>query len=166
MVGVSAECRPLYWPRYLPIVIRYVDHHSADILDDTSVDTSPDTSRPTYWPPLDRYVSIDISIECQSTYRPMLDRCVARYIERHISVDISTDTRPICRLTYRSMHRSTVCRYVDRDVDRYIGRGVHKIHMIQFLYMAHTNTTSTHTVSLSYFTLIYTNRPQLWVERV
>ena len=42
----------------------------------------------------------------------MLDRYVARYIERHISVDISTDTRPRCWLTYRS----TLGRYVDQYV--------------------------------------------------
>ena len=48
MLSVSAECRPLYRPKYLPILGRYVDHHSADISVDTSVDTSTDTSRSTY----------------------------------------------------------------------------------------------------------------------
>ena len=43
-----AECWPLYRPRHLPIVGRYVDHHSADIPVDTSVDTSTVTSRSTY----------------------------------------------------------------------------------------------------------------------
>ena len=56
MVSVSAECRPLYGPRYLPIVGRYVDHHSADISVDTSVDMSTDTSPSTYQPTLDQYV--------------------------------------------------------------------------------------------------------------
>ena len=73
MVSILAECRPQYGPRYLPIVGRYVDHHSADI-----------------------------------------------------SNDISADTRPICR----PIDQLSVGRYVDRDVDGYIGRGVHKIHMI------------------------------------
>ena len=66
MVSVSAECRPLYQPRYLPIVSQYLDHHSADILVDTSVDTLTDTSRSTYRPTRDRYVSrvsVDITTE-------------------------------------------------------------------------------------------------------
>ena len=40
-----------------------------------------------------------------------------------LSVDISVGTRPVCR----PIRRSSVGRYVDR----YIGWGVHKIHMIQ-----------------------------------
>ena len=72
------------------------------------------TCRPTIGQPLSVDISTDISVECQSTYRPMLDRYVGRYIERHISVDMSTDTRPICRLAYRS----TLGRYVDRYVSR------------------------------------------------
>ena len=54
---------------------------------------------------------------------------LGRHIDRHstdMSTDISADNRPLCR----PIHRSSVGRYVDRDVDRYIGRGVHKIHMI------------------------------------
>ena len=67
-----------------------------------------------------------ISVDCQSTYRPMLDRYVGWYVERHISVDISTDTRQICRLTYQP-----ICRPIRwSTVSRYVGRGVHKIHMI------------------------------------
>ena len=89
MVSISAKCRPLYRLRYLPIVGRYVDHHSADISVDTSVDTSTDTSR--------------------STYRLTLARYVNRQISRH-SVPMSTDTsvkcrsicRPRCRLICRS----------------------------------------------------------------
>ena len=45
MVSVSAKCRPLYRLRYPPIVVRYVDHHLADISVDTSVDMSTDISR-------------------------------------------------------------------------------------------------------------------------
>ena len=89
MVSVSAECRPLYRPRYLPIVGRYVDHHSADISVDTSVDTSTDTS--------------------QSTYRPTLDRYVDRHIGRHsaaMTTDTSVECRSICRLRCRPIYRS------------------------------------------------------------
>ena len=42
-----------------------------------------------------------------------------------LSADMATDTRPI--------HRPTLGRYVDR----YIGRGVHKIHMIQRMWGSH-----------------------------
>ena len=72
------------------------------------------TCRPTIGQPLSVDISTDISVECQSTYRPMLERYVGLYIEQHISVDISIDTRPICRPTYRS----TLGRYVDRYVGR------------------------------------------------
>ena len=82
MVSVSADCRPLYWLRYLPIVGQCVDHHSATILVDTSVDKSTNTSR--------------------STYRPTLDRYVDRHISRHsadMSTEMSTDPIPIPNLT-------------------------------------------------------------------
>ena len=101
MVSVSADCRPLYWLRYLPIVGQCVDHHSATILVDTSVDKSTNTSR--------------------STYRPTLDRYVDRHIGRH-SADMSTDTSVECRSICRPR-----CRPLYRSRDR---RGVHKIHMI------------------------------------
>ena len=90
------------------------------------------TCRPTIGQPLSVDISTDISVECQSTYRPMLDRYVGRYIERHISVDISTDTRPICQ----PIRWSTVGRYVNR----YVARGVHKIHMIR----GHASENSSH----------------------
>ena len=70
------------------------------------------TCRPTIGQPLSVDISTDISVECQSTYRPMLDRYVSRDIKQHISVDIMTDTQPICRPKYRS----TLGRYVDRYV--------------------------------------------------
>ena len=70
------------------------------------------TYRPTIGQPLSDNISIDILIECQLTCRSMLDWYVGRYIKRHISVDILTDTRPICRPTYRS----TLGWYVDRYV--------------------------------------------------
>ena len=44
-----------------------------------------------------------------------LDQCIGRYINPHstdMSVDISTDTRPICRSTYRP----TLGRYIDQDM--------------------------------------------------
>ena len=55
---------------------------------------------------------------------------LGRHIDRHSTdmwTDISADTLLLCR----PRHRSSVGRYFDRDIDRYIGRGVHKIHMIQ-----------------------------------
>ena len=58
---------------------------------------------------------------------------LGRHIDRHskdMSTNISVDTRAICR----PIHRLSVSRYIDRDVDQYIGRGVHKIHMIPFFY--------------------------------
>ena len=89
MVSVSGKCWLLYWPRYLPIVDRYVDHHSAHILVVTSVDMSTDTS--------------------QLTYRPTLDRYVDRHIGRH-SADMSTDAlvecRSMCRLRCRPIYLS------------------------------------------------------------
>ena len=72
------------------------------------------TCRPTIGQPLSVDISTDLSVECQSTYRPMLDRYVGRYIERHISVNISTDTRPICRRTYWSTLGWYVNQYVSR----------------------------------------------------
>ena len=63
------------------------------------------TCRPTIGKSLSVDVSANISVECRSTHRPMLDRYVGLYFDRHISVDISvdisTDSRPICRSTYR-----------------------------------------------------------------
>ena len=63
---------------------------------------------------------------CQSTYQPTYRLTyLGRYIGR-VSVDMSTDISveywSICRPTYQSS--------VSRYIDRYIGRGVHKIHMI------------------------------------
>ena len=75
MVSVSAECRPLYLPRYLPIVSQYVDHHSADISVDAFIDTSTDISR---W-----------------LYRPRFGRYVNRHIGWHLA-DVSTDTSVKC----------------------------------------------------------------------
>ena len=92
-------------------------------------------------------LSIDMSTDNQTT-------TLSRHIDQHISrvsVDISTDARPICRPIYRAAHldrhidqhltdMSTddtrpICRpirwsTVSRYVDRYFGRGVHKIHVI------------------------------------
>ena len=74
--------------------------------------------RSTCWPTIGQPLLVDIStdrsVKWQSTYQPMLDRYVGRYIDQHISVDIMTDTRPICRPKYWS----TLGRYVDRYVGR------------------------------------------------
>ena len=48
------------------------------------------TCRPTIGQPLSVDISTVISVECQSTYRPMLDRYVDRYVG-WLSVDMSTD---------------------------------------------------------------------------
>ena len=58
-------------------------------------------------------LSIDMSVNDQTTT-----------LGRHINISVD------CRQTYRLM----LNRYVGRYVDQYSGRGVHKIHMIQFLY--------------------------------
>ena len=55
---------------------------------------------------------------------------LGRHIDLHstdMSTDISVDTRPICRL----IRWPTVGQYVDR----YVGRGVHNIHMIREILM-------------------------------
>ena len=53
------------------------------------------TCRPTIEQPLSVDISTDISVECPSTYRLMLDRYRATHLGRHIdrhSTDMSTDT--------------------------------------------------------------------------
>ena len=96
-------------------------------------------------------LSINMSADKRTT-------TLGRHIDRHIgqvSVDILTDARPICRPIYRATHlgrhigrHSTdmstgisvdtwpICRPISRSTVgrygyRYVGRGVHKIHMIQ-----------------------------------
>ena len=70
-----------------------------------------------------------VSPAISADYR-QISRSICRpSLGRFTSVNMSTDTtrstyRPICRSTYRPI--------LDRYVYRYIGRGVHKIHMIQF----------------------------------
>ena len=81
--------------------------------------------------------STDISVKCQLTYQPMLDRYVGRYVDQHsannyigrdvsadiltdisteISVDISADTRPICRSICRT--RVVLRQSADMLIDR------------------------------------------------
>ena len=77
MVSLLTKCWPLYQPRYLPIVGRYVDLDLADISVDTSVNTSTNISR--LW------------------YRQR----VSLYVDWHIgqvSVNMLTDTSVKCRL--------------------------------------------------------------------
>ena len=85
MVSLLTKCWPLYQPRYLPIVGRYVDLDSADISVDTSVNTSTNISR--LW------------------YR----RRVSLYVDWHIgqvSVNMLTDTSVKCRLIWRPIYQS------------------------------------------------------------
>ena len=80
-------------------------------------------------------------------YRPI---CRPTYLGRYIGrvlVDMSTDISVECWLIYRSIHQPTVGRYVDR----YIGRGVHKIHLIRIVF----KFWSTSTCSVINSVLIY-----------
>ena len=69
--------------RYLWIIYRFIDFKDHVYFVHPSTDISVDTST-------------DISVECRSTYRPMLDRFVGRYVDRH-SAEISVE---MCRSTY------------------------------------------------------------------
>ena len=95
-----------------------------------SIDKSADNRTTTLGRHIDRHigrVSVDISTNARPICRPIYRAThLGRHIGRHstdMSTDISVDTRPICR----PIRRSTVGRYVDR----YVGRGVHKVHMIR-----------------------------------
>ena len=72
-----------YRPRYLPIVGRYVDHHSADI--------SVELCRPTHlgrhidWHSTD--MSTDISADTQPLCWLIHRSSVGRYVDRYISVE-------------------------------------------------------------------------------
>ena len=99
-----------------------------------SIDMSADNRTTTLGRHIDRHigrVSVDISTDAWPICRPIYRAThLGRHIGRHstnMSTDISVDTRPICR----PIRRSTVGRYVDR----YVGRGVHKIHMIQKMWL-------------------------------
>ena len=113
---------------------RYVGRESVNI----STDTRP-ICRSRYWP-------ICRSI-CRSTCRPThLDRHIGRE-SVDMSTNISVEHRSICPLTCRPTYRLTVSRHIDRcstnmsvDISTYsrpmcrsrcVGRGVHKLHMIQ-----------------------------------
>ena len=76
-------------------------------------------------------MSADISsCTSRSTYRPSLDRYVDWHIGRH-SANMSTNRSVDCRAICRPIGRWTVGQYVDQ----YVGRGVHKIHMIREILM-------------------------------
>ena len=59
---------------------------------------------------------------CRVTYRPMLNRHPSTDMSTDISTNISVEPQPVCR--------PIICR----DVDRYIGQGVRKLHMIQLFF--------------------------------
>ena len=81
----------------------YFVHPSTDISVDISTNISTE-------------ISADISTDTRPTH---LDQYIGR-----VSVDMSTDI---------SVKHQSICRpTLDRYVDRYIGRGVHKIHMIPY----------------------------------
>ena len=112
-----------------------------------SIDMSADNRTTTLGLHIDRHigrVSVDISTHgrpiCRPIYRGTL---LGRHIDRHStdkSTDISVDTGPICRPKRRST--------VGRDVDRYVGRGVHKIHMIHsflgLFFLSHSRVLGIH----------------------
>ena len=79
---------------------------SVDMSTDMSVDIPTDISTDISW----------------SIYRPSVSRHISR-VPVDISTDISFEYQSICRPTYRSSD--------GRHINRYIGRGVHTIHMIQ-----------------------------------
>ena len=94
-----------------------------------SIDMSADNQTTTLGQHIGRHiswVSVDISTDALPICRPICRAThLGWHIDRHwtdMSTNISADTRPICR----PIRQSTVGRYVDR----YVGRGVHKIHMI------------------------------------
>ena len=76
---------------------------------------------------------------------------LGRHIDRHSTdmwTDISADTLLLCR----PRHRSSVGRYFDRDIDRYIGRGVHKIHILRQNFWKKQKTK--HSPTLFFFLII------------
>ena len=101
-----------------------------------SIDMSADNRTTTLGRHIDQHInrlSVHISTDarpiCRLISRPThLDRQSDRHstCSTDMSVDISVDTRPICR----PIHRSSVGRHNDQ----YIGRGVHKLHMIRQIY--------------------------------
>ena len=92
----------------------YFVHPSTDI----SVDISM-TYRSSVGRHIDR-CSTDMSVDMSTDTRPIYrSRCVGRHINRHInkvSADISTDTRPICRSICRP--RVVVRQSADMSTDR------------------------------------------------
>jgi len=70
--------------------------------------------------------STEISDDSRSICQPTLGRYLGRYISQ-VTVDMSTNIPVKCQSICRPIHQSSVGRYVDQ----YIGRGVHKFHMIQ-----------------------------------
>ena len=103
-------------------------------VDSLSIDMSANNRTTTLSRHIDRHigrVSVDISTDAWPICRPIYRAThLGRHIDRHSTdmlTDISVDTRLICR----PIRRSTVGRYVDP----YVGRGVHKVHMIPALYI-------------------------------
>ena len=99
--------RPMYQPRYRPSDGRHIDHISADI----SVDIAADT-RPIRWPLIVGGVSVDCRwhigrLSCNS---------------QKFRVSVAEVYKPVAR------KRGQFSR--SGYVDRYIGRGLHKIHVI------------------------------------
>lgn len=80
------------------------------------------TCRPTYWQSIGQYVdghSTDMSVD-------MLPD-----ISGDMSTNVSVEHRSVCRPTYQLIN----CRSI-LYVDRYISRGMHKIHMIPIFFVS------------------------------
>ena len=116
MVDISAGCRPLYRPRYLPIVGRYVDHHSADI--------HRSICRPTH---LGRHIdrlstdmSTDISTDTRPICRPIHRSTVGRYVGRYIGRGVHKIHMILCTNTMgSSSHNKTLsCNAVTKGFSR------------------------------------------------
>ena len=98
---------------------------------------------------------VSVSAEFQPLYRPRYLPIVGPYVDHHLadilvdtsvdtSNDISVDTWLICR----PKHWSSVGRYVNR----YIGRGVHKIHVLRQNFWKKQKTK--HSPTLFFFLII------------
>ena len=116
--------RPMYQPRYLPSDGRHIDQLSADI----SVNIAADTW-PIYWP----LIVSGISVDCRWYIGQKFTLSVSDVKVIRISSFFGQPQKfPkalclafMCR-KFSCPHRSSVGRYGNR----YIGQGVHKIHMI------------------------------------
>ena len=84
-------------------------------------------------------LSIDMSANCWTTTLGLHIGQVSAEMSADISVDMSVNMSTDISVEHWSICRPTLDRYVGQYVDRYIGRGVHKIHMVP-KYLCQNNT--------------------------